>query len=110
MFKIDPFNLDTRDAGRLPQLDDVQPRFHLPILGESESSVTRLLDSLRFRAKLPVHTRTRPTGSPKGKEKELVPVEVAVDADLEGEDDASFWLEAGENVPGPSKGKLFKVS
>lgn len=110
MFKINPFILGAGDAGLLPQLDDVRPRFQLPILEESESSVNRLLNSLTFQTTLPAHTRTGTSGSPKGKEKEVIPEEIAIEVDVDGLDDASFWLQAGENVPGPSKGKLFKVS
>lgn len=109
MFKIDPFVLGTNDGGHLPELEAVQSRFQLPDLEGYESSVNRLLDGLKFRATSTDLIAPRLHGSPKGKEKAVVEEEAAGN-DLVERNDASFWLEAGENLPGPSKGRLFQVS
>lgn len=111
MFKLDPFILGRDEAGALPGLESVRPRFQLPDLEECESSVNRLLDGLKFRPTFPGPSRHQKHLSPKGKEREMPSGEEQTSLlEDDGANGVSFWMEAGENVPGPSKGRLFQVS
>lgn len=110
MFRIDPFVLEKEDIGVLPHLDSPVSRFQLPALEEVESSFNRLLEGLSVRPAIVDHDESRSPTSSKGKEKQVVSYEDADEIAPEGLDHVSFWLEAGENAPGPSKGRLFQVS
>lgn len=111
VFKLDPLVFDLEqpgDVGQLPQLPAVRPRFWLPTLDENESPVDRLLDSLNFKSSPGFSSRKQSTQSPKGKEKEVLAVD---DSPTQEDDrDAAFWIRASEEEPGPSNGRLFRVS
>lgn len=110
MFSLDPLKLGPEDAGNLLHLEAVRPRFHLPNLEECGSSVDRLLDGLHLRTTLTAPSNTRTARSPKGKGREVTVETELDDVEILEADQASFWLEAGENQAGPSTGKVFKVS
>lgn len=116
VFQLEPFVVHSDTYERLPTLAPVHPRFHLPSLDECESSVDRLLAGLKFRSS-PITKRNRSispsiiTDKGKGKEQLVAPEEGLIGPELEtaGAEDVSFWLKAGDDEPGPSTGRFFKV-